>query len=286
MACRYNLLSNNVFHPFGEKVSMGLKLADLTVMLVEPSSMQRKIVNNYLNYIGISAVTVAESGADALSQMLAYPPDLVISALYLPDMSGTDLVHSMRRDDALEDTAFMLISSETRFRYLDPIRQAGAIAILPKPFSQEELKIALNATLDHLDPEGLDLEHYDPENVEVLIVDDSPLARKHIRRVLTSMGLERFTEAKDGMEAMELIADTFFDLIVTDYNMPRMNGKELVEHIRSGSSQASVPILMVTSEQNENRLAAVQQAGISAICDKPFEPDSVRRLVEQTLSEH
>jgi two-component system chemotaxis response regulator CheY len=88
------------------------------------------------------------------------------------------------------------------------------------------------------------------------------------------------------MEAMELIADTFFDLIVTDYNMPRMNGKELVEHIRSGSSQASVPILMVTSEQNENRLAAVQQAGISAICDKPFEPDSVRRLVEQTLSEH
>jgi two-component system chemotaxis response regulator CheY len=180
----------------------------------------------------------------------------------------------------------MLISSETRFRYLDPIRQAGAIAILPKPFSQEELQIALNATLDHLDPESLYLEHYDPENVEVLIVDDSPLARKHILRVLTSMGLERFTEAKDGIEAMELIADTFFDLIVTDYNMPRMSGKELVEHIRSGSSQASVPILMVTSEQNENRLAAVQQAGISAICDKPFEPESVRRLVEQALSEH
>jgi two-component system chemotaxis response regulator CheY len=265
---------------------MGLKLGELTVMLVEPSSMQRNIVNNYLNNLGISAISTIESGADALSQMQAYPPDLVISALYLPDMSGTDLVHSMRRDEALEETAFMLISSETRFRYLDPIRQAGAIAILPKPFSQDELKIALNTTLDHLDPESLRLEHYDPESIEVLIVDDSPLARKFIQRVLSSMGLERFTEARDGMEAMELIADNFYDLIVTDYNMPRMDGKELVEHIRSGSSQASVPVLMVTSEENENRLAAVQQAGISAVCDKPFEPESVRTLVEQALSEH
>jgi two-component system chemotaxis response regulator CheY len=217
--------------------------------------------------------------------MQAYPPDLVISALYLPDMSGTDLVHAMRRDDALEDTSFMLISSETRFRYLDPIRQAGAIAILPKPFSQDELKIALNTTLDFLDPGSLQLDNYDPENIEVLIVDDSPLARKFIRRVLSTIGLERFSEAGDGIEAMELIADNFFDLIVTDYNMPRMDGRELVEHIRSGSSQASVPVLMVTSEQNENRLAAVQQAGISAVCDKPFEPESVRRLVEQALSE-
>jgi two-component system chemotaxis response regulator CheY len=217
--------------------------------------------------------------------MQAYPPDLVISALYLPDMSGTDLVHAMRRDDALEDTSFMLISSETRFRYLDPIRQAGAIAILPKPFSQDELKIALNTTLDFLDPGHLQLDNYDPENIEVLIVDDSPLARKFIRRVLSTIGLERFSEAGDGIEAMELIADNFFDLIVTDYNMPRMDGRELVEHIRSGSSQASVPVLMVTSEQNENRLAAVQQAGISAVCDKPFEPESVRRLVEQALSE-
>jgi two-component system chemotaxis response regulator CheY len=286
MACRYNHLSNNVFHPFGEIVSMGLKLGDLTVMLVEPSGTQRKIVNNYLNNLGISAISEVDSGADALSQIQAYPPDLVISALYLPDMSGTDLVHAMRRDEALEDTAFMLISSETRFRYLDPIRQAGAIAILPKPFSQDDLKIALNTTLDFLDSENLQLENYDPENIEVLIVDDSPLARKFIQRVLSSMGLERFTEAGDGMEAMELIADNFYDLIVTDYNMPRMDGKELVEHIRSGSSQASVPVLMVTSEENENRLAAVQQAGISAVCDKPFEPESVRTLVEQALSEH
>jgi two-component system chemotaxis response regulator CheY len=265
---------------------MGLKLSELTVMLVEPSSMQRKIVGNYLNNLGIHAISEIESGVDALSRMQAYPPDLVISSLYLPDMSGTDLVHAMRRDDALDDTAFMLISSETRFRYLDPIRQAGAIAILPKPFSQDELKIALNTTLDHLDPETVQLDHYDPESLEVLIVDDSPLSRKFVRRVLSSMGLERFTEANDGVEAMELIADNFYDLIVTDYNMPRMDGKELVEHIRTGSSQASVPVLMVTSEQNENRLAAVQQSGISAVCDKPFEPDSVRRLVEQTLAEH
>lgn len=263
---------------------MSHTLHELSVMLVEPSSTQCKVVSGYLSELEVDRVTTVSSGAEALSQMQNYPPDLVISALYLPDMSGTDLVHSMREDESLEDTAFMLISSETRFRYLDPIRQAGAIAILPKPFSLDELKIALHNTADLLESSDIEVDNFDPEQLEVLIVDDSAFARKHIRKVLASMGIERFTEAEDGLEALDMISNQFFDLIVTDYNMPRMDGKELIEQIRAGSSQASVPVLMVTSEENESRLAAVQQAGVSAICDKPFAPHYVKVLVENALA--
>ncbi len=260
-----------------------LKLDELDILLVEPSRMQQKIIKGLLKQLSVEKIRLVDSKAEALQSMRQFNPDVVISTLYLPDGSGTDLVHAMKADTDLEHTAFVLISSETRFRYLDPVRQAGAVAVLPKPFDADGLKTALDTTLEHLDPDMLNLENMDPESLEVLIVDDSALARKHIRRVLNHMGLENFTEAKDGMEALELVQNRFFDLVVTDYNMPRMDGGELVDQIRHASSQSSIPILMVTSEADESRLAAVQKAGVSAICDKPFEPGSVKALLSRIM---
>jgi len=90
-------------------------------------------------------------------------------------MSGTDLLETMRDDQQLQPVPFLLVSSETRFRYLDPIRQAGAIAILPKPFNQNELSVALKTTLDHLNPKHLHLDELDIEMVEILIVAVLPV---------------------------------------------------------------------------------------------------------------
>ncbi|MCF6281668.1 MAG: response regulator [Candidatus Polarisedimenticolaceae bacterium] len=262
-----------------------LQLAELMVVLIEPSSTQRRIITGYLNKLDITRIEIMEIDSHPIEQIQRLKPDLVISALYLSnELTGTDLIQQMRQDDTLNNTAFMLISSETRFRYLDPIRQAGVIAILPKPFSINELKIALNATLEYVDPSEVALNNYDPESLKVLIVDDSRMARKHIRRVLENMGLKDFTEAIDGAQGIELIHEHYFDLVVTDYNMPNMDGGELVDQIRSNSAQSGIPILMVTSESNENRLAAVQQSGVSAICDKPFEPSTVKQLLEQLFS--
>lgn len=260
-----------------------ISIPELLVMLVEPSPTQQRIVQQRLAELGIEDSIVVTSGVEALREMYHQYPDLVISALYLPDMSGSELVQAMREDEQFQDCAFMLISSETRLRYLEPIRQAGALAILPKPFTTEELKLAISATLDFLNPDTLQLANYDPESVEVLIVDDSTLSRKHIRKVLSSMGMERFTEASDGTEALALLQERYFDLVVTDYNMPNMDGKELIDQIRNSDIQPSIPVLMVTSERNQNRLAAIQQAGVSAICDKPFEPGTLKALIEQVL---
>ncbi len=144
---------------------MAIKLGELIVILTEPSSTQQKIIRNYLNNLGVNKIEVVSTGTVALNAMLVRKPDLVISSLYLPDMSGTELLETMRNDQHLQDLPFLLISSETRFRYLDPIRQAGAIAILPKPCTQQELKIALKTTLDHLDPEQLNIDEPEVENL-------------------------------------------------------------------------------------------------------------------------
>jgi two-component system chemotaxis response regulator CheY len=260
-------------------------LLNLLVFLVEPSSMQAKAITGQLAELGMTNVRHYNSGNGALLAMRESKPDLVISALYLPDMSGTDLVGTMRGERDLEQVAFILISSETRPQALEPVRQLGICGILPKPFSAGQLKTALTTTLDFLTQDDDLVAEIDGENLRVLLVDDSPSARKFMRRVLENLGIEKFVEAENGKEAVAILADTQFDLVVTDYNMPEMDGQALVEYIRTQSWQNSVPVLMVTSESNEGRLAAVQESGVSGICDKPFEPSVVKRLLWNMLGE-
>lgn len=263
---------------------MSYDFLKLDVLLVEPSVMQVKIVRKACEDLGIRRVRVATGLVDALSQMHDQAPDVVISALYLPDGSGTEVVGAMRADTALQQVAFVLVSSETRPQALDPVRQSGICGILPKPFSAAQLKRALYSTLDFLS-DGKPLEsHLDAEALRVLLVDDSPNARKFMRRVLENLGVRDFLEADNGREAADVLERTMVDLIVTDYNMPEMDGREFVEHVRQKSWQRSVPILMVTSEADVQRLAAVEEAGVSGICDKPFEPVVVRQLLQKMLS--
>ena len=262
----------------------GIGLAELIVLIVEPSPTQRRIIGKALRENGISTVFEAVQGADALERLVADSPDLVISSMYLPDMNGTDLVHRIRESTSHAETPFLLISSETRFRYLDPIRQAGVVGILPKPFSDSALRTALGATLDLLDESPDEAGELEGEALRVLVVDDSPFSRKHVTRILASLGIEQIDHAEDGMQAIEMIDSHYYDFVVTDYNMPRMDGKELIDHIRKASTQSSLPVLMVTSEANQNRLAAVQRCGVSAICDKPFEPSTVRNLVRNIVA--
>jgi len=257
---------------------------DLQVFLVEPSHTQQHIIKQFLLDLGISNIMSLNSGKETLEQLIHSSPDLIMSSMYLPDMTGADLVHEIRKDSYSYDMAFLLISSETNINYLEPIRQAGAIAILPKPFTSKELDIALSATLDYLNPKQVELEHLDIDDINVLVVDDSPTSLKYISKILNDIGIEQITQAKDGQQAISLIDTQTFDLIVTDFNMPEMDGLQLTNSIRAESNQKTIPILMITSEQNESRLAAVKKAGVSAILDKPFEPESIRKLISQLLN--
>ncbi len=263
-----------------------MEIEDLFVLVVEPSKVQRKIIVEKLRNAGVSSIQEADTGAETIAMMKQDRPDILVSAYHLEDMSGGDLIKTIRDDEELLDVGFILISSETQFRYLDPVKQSGSTAVLPKPFADEQLMTALRSAVQLFQPSrGLDDEDIDLEGLHVLVVDDSALARKFIIKVLKGLGIEIFTEAGDGQEAIDLLKDNFFDLVVTDYNMPNVNGKELTEFIREKSGQSSVPIMMVTSEANDGRLAGIQQTGVSALCDKPFSPEEVRQLLNNILKE-
>ncbi|WP_246128614.1 response regulator [Pleionea sediminis] len=262
-----------------------LDIPDLTILLVEPSSTQRKIIMGNLANANVEKVDPVTSGREAINYLSRQAPDLVISSMYFPDMTATELVKFIRDHDNLNQTPFMLISSEISFGKIDPIKQAGVVAVLPKPFDFPALETALKNTLQFLEPEELDLENYDPTSLRVLVVDDSALARKFIIKTLTGLGISNYQEADDGKTAISLLEkNTEFDLIVSDYNMPEVDGKELVQFIRANELLAHIPVLMVTSEQSRAKLSNIEQTGVSAICDKPFEPDNVKQLLASILN--
>jgi len=259
-----------------------LSLDDLAIMLVEPSTTQRRVIERQLKEQGIKTLEAVGSAREALTRMRVFIPDLIISSLYLPDADAHELFALMQKDQRLSEVAKMVVSSEQKRENLEAIRQAGVLALLPKPFDRNDLKRALSSTLDYLMHEEVSLELYDITTLRVLIVDDSRMARKHLSRVLHQIGVEQIDEAVDGSEGIKRLEEAAYDLVVTDYNMPVMDGEALVNYIRQSADYSHLPIMMVTSE-DDSRLASVRQAGVSAICDKPFEVNQVRSLLVSLL---
>nr|WP_136252073.1 response regulator [Ningiella ruwaisensis] len=261
-----------------------LSISDLHILLVEPSDTQAKIIKGLLTNADVHGVDIVKNVAQATDELKKHNVDLVVSAMYLSDGSGLDILQRLKQDDATHNIPFMLVSSETSPRKLDEFKQSGVAAILPKPFEPIHLQRALNASLQLLNTEELDLSLFDIKSVRVLLVDDSRLARNHIRRVLENMGIEQITEAENGAHALTFLKDQEFDLVVTDYNMPEMDGRELSEFIRFNPQTAHIPIIMVTSEAaNSTHMTNIQQTGVNALCDKPFESDEVRAILATLL---
>lgn len=261
-----------------------LSIADLHIVLVEPSDTQRKIITTLLLKEKVREIDPVSSVAEARATLKSHGADVIVSAMYFEDGTALDLLKFVKESDEHKATPFMLISSENKLAKLEEFKQAGVAAILPKPFEPLHLSRALNATLDLINDDELELDLFDVQDVRVLLVDDSKLARNHIRRVLEGMGLKKIKEAENGAMALTLIKDEPFDLVVTDYNMPEMDGRELSEFIRFNPETTHIPIIMVTSESaNSAHMANIQQTGVNALCDKPFEPAEVRTMLAALL---
>lgn len=263
-----------------------LAISDLHILLVEPSDTQAKIIKGLLTREDVHGVDIVKNVAQAKAEIAKHTVDVVVSAMYLADGSGLDILESLKNNSSTSNVPFMLVSSETSLPKLEKFKQSGVAAILPKPFEPIHLHRALNASLQLLNTEELDLSFFDVNNVKVLLVDDSRLARNHIKRVLQNMGIEQITEAENGAHALTFLKDLDFDLVVTDYNMPEMDGRELSEFIRFNPATAHIPIIMVTSESTSSaHMTNIQQTGVNALCDKPFESDEVRTILANLLNQ-
>jgi two-component system chemotaxis response regulator CheY len=116
----------------------------------------------------------------------------------------------------------------------------------------------------------------------IVIVEDFNTSRQIIKRSLEKMG-HLVEEASDGREALKFFDGSPVDMLISDYNMPHMDGAELVEYIRSKQEYKYIPILMLSTETNVNKQNRVKEALITAWIKKPFEIEEFSRIVEKAL---
>lgn len=112
----------------------------------------------------------------------------------------------------------------------------------------------------------------------VLTVDDSKTMRDMVSFTLKGAGFE-VIEAEDGLKALSLLEKTSVDLVITDINMPNMDGVTLVKHLRAKSNYRSTPILILTTEGGEDKRSAGRAAGATGWIVKPFAPDKLLQVV-------
>lgn len=117
--------------------------------------------------------------------------------------------------------------------------------------------------------------------MNVLIVDDSSVMRKIVERSLRQAGLQvgKVSEANNGAEALALVQENTFDLILTDINMPTMDGLEFVRQLQSVENAKGVPVVMITTEGSESRVVEALSCGARGYIRKPFTADQVKEHV-------
>jgi two-component system chemotaxis response regulator CheY len=121
--------------------------------------------------------------------------------------------------------------------------------------------------------------------IRALIVDDSSVMRKIVERCLRQAGMDlgQVLEASNGAEALALVNENTFDLILSDINMPVMDGLEFVRHLKELESAKNVPIVMITTEGGEKSVLEALSLGAKGYIRKPFTPDQVKEHVIPVL---
>lgn len=118
----------------------------------------------------------------------------------------------------------------------------------------------------------------------ILVVDDFSTMRRVIKRVLKSIGIENIVEADNGNSAWKILNSQKIDLIICDWNMPRMTGVDLLEKVRAHKDMEQLPFIMVTAEAKKDFIEKATQKGVTSYVTKPFSQDDLTEQIKLMLS--
>ncbi len=121
--------------------------------------------------------------------------------------------------------------------------------------------------------------------LNIMIVDDSPVMRSFIRKVvgLTGLDVGEYYEAGDGEDALKLLGERWVDLVLSDINMPNMNGEEFVRRMESDELLRTIPVIVVSTDSSHSRVEHMMALGAKGYVAKPFLPEILRDEVEKVL---
>jgi len=118
-------------------------------------------------------------------------------------------------------------------------------------------------------------------NMKILIVDDFSTMRRIIKNLLRDLGFNNTHEADDGNTALPLLKGGGFDFLITDWNMPGMQGIDLLRAVRSDPNLSSLPVLLVTAEARRDQIVLAAEAGVNGYIVKPFTAQTLKEKIDK-----
>jgi len=119
------------------------------------------------------------------------------------------------------------------------------------------------------------------KNIKILVVDDFSTMRRIIKNLLRDLGFNNTAEADDGTTALPMLQSGNFDLLITDWNMPGMQGIDLLRAVRADPKLSMMPVLMVTAEQKKEQIIEAAKAGVNGYIVKPFTAATLKEKMEK-----
>jgi two-component system chemotaxis response regulator CheY len=122
-------------------------------------------------------------------------------------------------------------------------------------------------------------------NMKVLVVDDFATMRRIVKNILMQLGFKNIVEADDGSTAIALLKqDSSIDMVISDWNMPKMTGLELLKAVRSDPNLADTPFIMVTAEAQQDNIIQAVKAKVSQYIVKPFTAETLGEKIDKIFS--
>ena len=244
------------------------------ILVADDSALIHRHVVPILEDEGYDVIS-AHDGLQAVELVRTRHPDLVITDIEMPRLDGYGVCKAVKEDPGSAHLPVLICSTLGEATDLERGFDAGADDYLVKPVVPEELTTRVRALVAGTLPASRET---------VLVVDDSPAQRHYVADCLARQGFE-VTTAENGRIALEKAQVVRPALIVSDYEMPEMNGFELVHALRKDPELRQIPVIMLTARDSKRDMAQMRAAGASAYLVKPFSQDKCIAMVERTLAE-
>jgi putative two-component system response regulator len=249
--------------------------AQTHILIVDDSLTIRRALTKQLENLG-AEVTQAADGQHGLDTALSSRFDLIISDVDMPNLDGFGLCERLKSNPATRGIPVIILSSQDTEKDIERGFRAGASAYVSKADAQNQLTGTIERVLEKS-------KFY--KSRLVLVVDDSSAIRRIVSQALAEAGFQVIA-CENGKQAMKQVYDRRPDLILSDIDMPEMNGMEFCKKIHDDPELASVPFVMMSSNSDRAVMRRFLQLGATSYLVKPFNLEQLVITVEKLLSDH
>lgn len=246
-----------------------------TILYADDTKFFHNVVVPPLREEGYNVIE-AWDGKEALDILSREKVDMVVTDVEMPEMDGFSLCKAVRTELGRSDLPVLIATSLDSEADVSKGFEAGADDYITKPIVLPELLSRVKRMLkteQTLRPE------------RILVVDDSRFIRNMVCQSLRSQGFQDVDEAEDGQDALSKVLSQPYSLVISDYQMPQMDGYDLSLSIRQNKKISDIPIIMVSDRESKAKLVKIRSTGIQAFIAKPFVAERLIAEVERVLAD-